>query len=806
MNRWTVLLVAMLLVIAMSCSGNNGDPVAPESEQNLTTESSVESQASQTHLWGYYNVTIDIENQTVEAVTDRTAMFAANVVTFLNGNPANLAFGINSTDVVTGAIEVDIDVSIKHPFTGMPQYNGYDVRGIFIGDESSTLAYDSDLDYAEYGTSQFCTNPDGYTRWFNPSEFTMSGITGFTDGLFASAGYTGDATLNPYKYFTDDLAANDDLWTHLNANPGDNGVFSSGTTNTRNYLLDFPVPSPGVFYDYAVVASWKGDDIANDHPANCIEAPAIDTEIFDDLYYVDAGNNGGNLILDVEVWGWSVQPDSIIIDSGVLTSPYVDNSPVGTVGGANSSVYSFDIPAFNVTQDTVGMEWAEDVWIVLEYSAYDYDEGEMGAPAPNATLAAFFRYDLYIASETNCDNLTPNPDNINSESPYAVLPGNYTGWVMEVGNIEGWNPGIDILQDTSVIASATNVTNVGQDQLTFDLDLSLIPPGVYDVRVTNGCGDQIQVTEEGMLIVLELIESGGTPNIDIIGSRGTPKDIACNPATYETAINYDIDDSHGRYYVWNDTFTASTGPHAGYNLNSLSKFDGQSWGLLTGVELGNTSDNFCLWNTLTWVGGFMILDWYDDSSMPGMKDVSNSQNGDSFLWGIYDTNAELQIFMGNSLVNAQYTYYNFSGSQYNGSNNNGVVADNILGIDKPIGGYLDTSMYILEDIPSNNTAVVELWDFDPTTHQMSFGQTRFYDALDITVASTGTVYVLEINADGYPVIWGFDDSGEVTATSGPLDTDDISGAAISIECDLYADPDELHVLHSDGVTTFDVPV
>ena len=68
-------------------------------------------------------------------------MFAANVVRISEQQGRQFRFLINRSSVGTGYVDVDIDISITHPTSGMPEYNGYDVRGIFIGNGSKTLTY-----------------------------------------------------------------------------------------------------------------------------------------------------------------------------------------------------------------------------------------------------------------------------------------------------------------------------------------------------------------------------------------------------------------------------------------------------------------------------------------------------------------------------------------------------------------------------------------------------------------------------------------------------------------------------------------
>lgn len=255
------VLASLALIFGLSCSATN--PMTPVTAQVVTPNI---SHGSQTQLWGYYDVYVDVANKTATAILNRQAMFTANVVNLLNGKAASLSFHINGTPIGTGYIDVDIDVSITHPFPGLTQYNGYDVRGIFMGDGSAALAYNPKLKYAVLGADQYMLpdptdsfgGPDGYTRWFNLPEFSGGGMPLFqyTQGKMASPGFAGTATLNPYKYFADNLLTTQDLWSFLNANSAQHGVFSAGATNTRNYYLRFP-NTKGVKYGYAVIASWK---------------------------------------------------------------------------------------------------------------------------------------------------------------------------------------------------------------------------------------------------------------------------------------------------------------------------------------------------------------------------------------------------------------------------------------------------------------------------------------------------------------------------------------------------------------------
>jgi hypothetical protein len=432
MNRWTVLIATAILfvLVAVGCSNGGSSPVAPTSG-DLTAATADSGAKSQTHLWGYYDVYIDIPSQTVEAVPNREVMFAANVVTFLNGNPANLAFNIKGTPTApAGAIDVDIDVSIKHPFTAMPQYNGYDVRGIFIGDGSLEFNQNAKLKYAAHnsttdqemydyhltaGDPGVYGNPDGYTRWWNPAEFLTPGLFGYTPGMVATPGYKGTATVNPYKYFADGLTVSGSAWTFLTTTAGD-GVFSSGKTNTRNYYLRFPsFATKGVKFNYAVVANWINETT---HPANAPEEGTINVVVTPDVYWVSDTDKGGKLKLDMSFPTlWSEIPTSIWIESTVLSAWYECSGSelIPTGGGVGYSTWHVEIPADNILGNSTSMY--HEFWVKKDYDGFDY-KSSVPNNCGNDKLESFFRYELYVSDKAY--NKPPVCD--------LVVIGPQTGW------------------------------------------------------------------------------------------------------------------------------------------------------------------------------------------------------------------------------------------------------------------------------------------------------------------------------------------------------------------------------------------
>jgi hypothetical protein len=496
MSRWTMLMVTVVLslLVAMGCSGGGFNPSAPSTD--LTAGQSVGANTTQTHLWGYYDVYFDIPNKTVRADLNRNVMFAANVTSFLNGSYSNMSFNIIGTPQDPGGkfVDVDIDVTLKHPFPGLPQYNGYDVRGVFIGNGSKSLSYNTKLKYAAHGSTDqemfdyaLTTGdthagkpgmPDGYTRWWNPTEFLTAGLFGYTPGKLATKNFTGTALLNPYKYFADGLMVGDDAFTFLTGTTG-HGVFSSGSSNTRNYYLRFPLPNPNVTYAYAVVAQWKGD-APTDHPTNSIEAAVASVNVIPDIYFKSETEKGGNLKLDIQMFGWNnIQPSSITIESTVLLAPYkYTGSAIG--GDLTYSTYHIDIPADNILS-TGGNEF----WVIAEYEGYSY-KNDFGVTngAGDDKLAAFFRYDLPVASMPFCNttfiSITPDKAGAGSNINDATI--------VSTDLIAGPYLGARLTKTGKTPVVATDVKLIDNTTMTCDFNLTGADKGYWNVEVINGCG------------------------------------------------------------------------------------------------------------------------------------------------------------------------------------------------------------------------------------------------------------------------------------------------------------------------------
>jgi glucose/arabinose dehydrogenase len=419
---FAIILASLVLP---GCSYHSSNPVLPIGDRPLVVSRNTDK-ISNTLLWGLYDVMLDVDSMAIDWVVDRTAMFTANVVAFINNTPAGLSFSNFSVTPHDTSVDVDLDVRITHPLSSSG-FDGYDVRGVFIGDGGAMSTWDNVL-YPLPDTDQILVNADGLTRWFNPTEFMTPGLFGYTEGKFASNGYIGSATVNQYKYFAEGLGAGDDLWDYLLSAPTDAGSFLAGTSNTRTYSLNFPQPDPGIKFNYAIIADWSGTD-AIDHPSHTAETVACDINVTPDLFYVSDDYRGGSLILDVAIYNWAdVITDSvaeIVIDSTVLSDPYqlVLSTATPVDQGDNWAQYHLEILADNVT----GTDGNSFMLIVPQLNEnYDNQFGvDNDAVGP---LSAYFFKQLEVADTPYNVNLPGDvPIDIELINDSLTFPVNVTG-------------------------------------------------------------------------------------------------------------------------------------------------------------------------------------------------------------------------------------------------------------------------------------------------------------------------------------------------------------------------------------------
>jgi hypothetical protein len=636
-SRLLILLIAGCAALIAGCS-KAYNPATPDVNNPKVTDVSSSQSGSQTHLWGYYDVNIDIPTQTATAVPVRGAMYTANVVTFMNQNPTNLGFHVNKTPVGSDYIDVDIDVTIKHPFPGLPGYNGYDVRGIFMGDGIETLQYNPELMIASIESDQTMLpdpadgfgGPDGYTRWFNKTEFSgaASPLFQYTQGKVASPGFNGTATLCPYKYFTDGLQKNQDVWSWLKDNSLVHGIFSSGNSITRNYYIRFP-NSKGIRFGYAVIANWEGTE-PEFHPSNAPEAVTCSVTNNSDLYYVDPTHNGGNLKLDISLWDWDstisagVMDDyKVIIESTVLSAPHQftpsEMTPIG--GGDHYSTYHVEIPANNVNSLT-----GNKFWVIAECADEDYTNPfDVPNLANTDKLASFFRYDLTVANTFDISGWTRNwgGSAYNQSEEAAGVAVDPSGNVYVTGAYWGT---VDFDPGPGVDEHTTNDSSVNQHKDAFlsKFDAS----GKFLWARTWGGGGRSDTHDRGQAVACDSMG-----NVYVSGyfygatASGPP---VCTPVDFDPGPGVDNHTSNGYY----DCFVTSF--DSGGNYRWARTWGGADWGTWPGsYNLGQDEawGVGCDSSGNVYVAGHWFSVMCDFDPGPGVDNVINASPGnpDSFV-------------------------------------------------------------------------------------------------------------------------------------------------------------------------------
>jgi len=350
LSRIWFLFVGLLLALTLiGCSGGDNPLTPPPPDTGISNDG--RSPANETHhLWGYFQLIVDPSNESIEIIPLRHSQLHVNVLRFLESGLPKL--GIKNLSISDEMIEVDVELT--HPFNGMNQYTGFDVRGIFITPGAVSGYADTWITHASPDET-YLTNADGWTRWWNPTEFPLGeNIFSYMDGKLGTP-YNGsnlNSTLNAYKYFCDDLDNIDGLDM---LEPDHRGMFQSGYTNERHYSIHFEPTSPLIF-NYAVDASWEIPDpdpphfVPDDFPpeANMPEAYRIDVDIYEnDLYYIDDSNRGGQASLSIYVYDWMGCGSTEI---SIQQTDGSESNITSAIGGSSQySTYSFEIDGLELT-------------------------------------------------------------------------------------------------------------------------------------------------------------------------------------------------------------------------------------------------------------------------------------------------------------------------------------------------------------------------------------------------------------------------------------------------------------------------
>jgi len=522
-NRAILVTLVIFIFTGLGCTSGGGNPATPDLQQPAVHSA---DSSNSTHPWGIWEVSINPETSEAEILPLRGLQFTANVTQFMQPpiSPTNLlAIAIDPrSDFATGHIIVNI--AFTHPFPGLDLYTGFDVRGVCIGNASTPFVSHQGVQYANDAELRVL-NADGYTRWFNPTEFTTYGtIFGFTQGRLGVPSYAFNSTLNGYKYYCDDIDTEDEVVDFF-TDPGcqnPRGFFRAGNTVVRQFDLQFPMVggAPELNFQYAVVASWQvpayepPQNIPDDFPmdANCAEAYCFSTTDMSDMYYYDPSNYGGSLRLMVRVF----DHQGAVSMSGVKDeiSGIVIEEPYGLIPGTASEFRGASLDASLVAEDEISATWllevigvepsaVGDVPVMLAFESADpgtYDSGFPGFEFPDGPLAAYMKTTVFVSGEMPIQVIAIDPDSGEQDSILTDVEVTGTGFDTgaQVSLIFSDGPGT-IEADNEVVSGNGTI-------VTCDLDLTAAELGLYHVRVTNPSTEFGQL-DEGF----EVTEPSGYP-------------------------------------------------------------------------------------------------------------------------------------------------------------------------------------------------------------------------------------------------------------------------------------------------------
>lgn len=502
------MMLSITTLFLLGCAGGGNSPVTPGTQAQIGP-SSPESDPGTRQLWGLWDCYMEPGGDTIEVVPLRSATFTANVNSLLEGSPGNLnILDLDLSQLIPDGL-VSCTVQLKHPLPGLDQFHGFDVWGVFMHDGQSTLDYDG-LTYSESpDEGAVLLNADGYTRWFNYSEFfgTTMPIFEFTPGALSSLP-DPNATLNGYRIFADGLGIETDYhdWITTPGNADSRGMFSAGAVNSRRYEMQFPVIGgiPEARFQYAVVAGWEpGDPTLTGQPtvydpldfptdANCDEAFFVHADPANSTLYYDGTSAGGSFIADIEVFDWQggfvgglgvpSEIERIVLEAdflpgGTYSYDATQLAAIAIPGTDNSSVFQVDISGCSPTAPGL-----TDFWVVVESAGMFGDSYDQGFPTtfpPNAHRAAFLRGSVDIAAigPMGLDVISIDPDTVPfwSYVDDAII----TGIDFEDGAT------VELRKTGEDPVPGTNVVWINSTTIQCDFDLAGVDSGIWDVVVIN---------------------------------------------------------------------------------------------------------------------------------------------------------------------------------------------------------------------------------------------------------------------------------------------------------------------------------
>ncbi len=522
------LLLIFTLAFIVSCSGESENLVTPETGGRDVVAA---EGAGATVSLGLWQFVADKATGNIDIVQLRNADKIINVLGFMEPPPLTLMdldWANLDIDFVNGT--VDVGVILTHPIAGDPVFTGFDVRGVCFGPKVTNADGLTIIPGPEY----FCGVPFGY----------QDGLLGAPDSFGNYEGLAG------YKYYCDDLGADDDLVTFFSntGNLDNRGMFGAGETNQRDFELDWNGTGYDILvFNYAIYANYDwpvGDPPINiDNfeitSANSAEAFCCDfNETANSLWY-SLGVGGGSISLEAEIWDWQGDITDVTIESlepGIIVEAPYNSLVAGST--AYSSVYGFTSVAGNPTSAGI-----LDI-IVTAVDAKTFGEHwfldllDSGHAMYNENIYNCF---LYAATVMECPqptvtSIVPSLMSAGSTVTDAEVTGTnfIAGTLLEVR--------LKMTGETDVIGTNASVTS--GTTIEVDFNLTGAAEGFWDVVVTNGCGTDGTGTELVEIFDCGSMQTGSGGYYNVTNLR--PSD-HCGITCTRTGTSYVVASTNGTH-------------------------------------------------------------------------------------------------------------------------------------------------------------------------------------------------------------------------------------------------------------------
>ena len=242
-----ILILAVLAATVLGCARDVGIPTLPDTHDPSGALQSQSPYDGPYRLWGEWLFYIDESHEKIDVVPARNGRVHLNALKFLESYCEDCLkiTGIENN----GDGTVNVTVQITHPFTGLPQFTGFDVKGIIMFEGSHDLGHSS-THWPLYPENFSCSsrllgdpellNPDGYTYRWSPWYESGSSmpIFNYWPGKYSNG--TPTANINGYmNYYSNETR-------HM---------FECNAEVSRTYHISLP-PGPLVV-GYAVEACWE---------------------------------------------------------------------------------------------------------------------------------------------------------------------------------------------------------------------------------------------------------------------------------------------------------------------------------------------------------------------------------------------------------------------------------------------------------------------------------------------------------------------------------------------------------------------